>query len=463
MVFTEIYAPVKDIITNLLQNIYSSQGDTCYPLANIALSVQNEFKTRYGKEITYNEVKKICFTMRSCGILAMTSKPLPLIALRHIMEIDRLVYYSLKHFSKSRLSLASYPTQINELIATFKQTYNNPIDDQLTYAILGVFLDQGIIVFDNITALYLSMMLHLIMNICKVEGVECVLFADNFNDIPCKQDDNMSSSKMITYSQVNRNGEKVLGDKVISNNTTLAVFVSSPELTTTKMQECLMHLSANLKIVFLQVNANSIMQETTFIDDIKQSHLVRYFCFQDYDIYKTHNINPLFRLQYDIENNNSIDWIRSNRASDVISLMECETCEMVIDYAHTIFHELSQENNSGLVIIHDNEHNDHNGIILNCADNQLIERLPQYFELSPCDICIVALIQCSKIGLSELLSILLQYNVAQLVLVMTTECYNNITVNSSLKACRLDQPKRNNHYSCLRKLLHADAFDIDLI
>lgn len=240
---------VRQCIINYLANAHKTQGNTCCALLEV---VDNVVHHASGPGPDTNTdmwvVRKAISKLRHEGKVVMSSRPIPLIALKHLMENDKFVYMALQHHSHSNLAYGR---------GCKISSYNAP--EAITHALLKVFREPG-----SVLAMY-SEAQH--MDYFRKVATE--IAASNNNRVAIIERHN--SSYTMQYVE-----------PLIKKEAPLLAFVHDVDsMNTTELYQIIMQLPTNdVKLVFV-VEDVCMSRDASFVADLCKSRMVGYIALDE--------------------------------------------------------------------------------------------------------------------------------------------------------------------------------------
>lgn len=231
----------EDAITALLKRLYGQYGHTCFPMEDVVRYVLQKFaKAKDTRQsLTYKNVCSTIFRMRAAGVLALSTKPVPLVALRSILDIDKFVYDALHLLYGVRWSSLSPSNSVWAAIREYEVACGQPIQDLVKFAALSAFYDPGSLLIVDRHGHADQCFPGLVAHCCMRAGVPCVVLGS----MPRPLTDSVAA--YVTYSELSES--KVSG----RNDAFMLVLMDADCLTSLDLKNVLVCMSGTPKIVFV--------------------------------------------------------------------------------------------------------------------------------------------------------------------------------------------------------------------
>ena len=433
---------IRQCILDYLANAHRSQGNTCCALVEVVDHVVRSHDNHIQCDMW--AVRKAISKLRHEGKIVISTRPIPLIALKHLMENDKFVYMTLQHYSMSNLAYGK-----GLLVSAVASDAN----ETLQYALLKMFREPGPMVAlhgdPNANAYF------------RLTATTIALSNGNRVAVVKRQEGN--NAFVISYLEEQQDHGQLRAP--------LVVFMTDTDhMRTTDLYQIILQLPTyDVKMVFL-VDSSCMTNESSFITDLCKSrmighaaldHMCSMSAMSDATTEKDARYG-LFAFIDDLKNEKSSTWIRNidlNVCEDTKDLVytEVESDDNIWDYA-------SQEGKSTIVCCDalagiatgtgggSLDHADRTGDNVFVASNaeQLanhVNKLVSSLLTEEVQICIMETF--GQIALSEWYSIIVKLPPKRLHIVTTQDvCYRQFS------AASMPMP-----YTCLRKFLVQNSYE----
>lgn len=228
---------IEEAITSLLKRLYDQYGHTCFPMEDV---VRNVLQSTCGERectLTYKNICSTIFRMRAAGVLALSTKPVPLVALRSILDIDKFVYDALHLLYGVRWSSLR---SVWASISAYEDASGRTIHDLVKFATLSAFYDPGSLLIVDKHGHADQCFPGLVSYCCERSGVPCVVLGSMQRTL-----DGVCTTTYVTYSEL----EAVAVPR--RNDTFMLVLMDADCMTSLDLKNVLVHLSGTPKIVFV--------------------------------------------------------------------------------------------------------------------------------------------------------------------------------------------------------------------
>ena len=234
----------RQFIMDYLASAHREFGNTCCLLIELLDHVLHQLAPKFGDECDgpYHSqsklliVRKVISKLRADGKVVISSRPVPLVALRPLMESDRFVYVSLQHHSTGSLWYSKMRSDKTvSMYATF-------VSEGMQHALLRLFREPGTLVVAYTDTAERDLFVEIATDIARSHGNQ-VLLPENGSDIPCNE------------------------------CPTLVIFMDKPSRTTTDLYKMILQMPINdVKMLFITSSAG-LTDDSSFISDLCRSHL----------------------------------------------------------------------------------------------------------------------------------------------------------------------------------------------
>ncbi len=434
------YAIIRQCILDYLSDAHKLQGNTCCALVEVVDHVVRSSDNIIPEE-THSDmwtIRKAISKLRHEGKIVISTRPIPLIALKHLMENDKFVYMTLQHYSMSNLAYGK------GLLVSSEASGAN---EALQYALLKLFREPGPMV-----ALYCDTYANAYF---RLTATKIALSNGNRVAVVKKQEHN---AFVVSYHHDHHDAD----GEPQESRAPLVVFVTDTEhMRTTDLYQIIIQLPTyDVKMVFL-VDNSCITNESSFIADLCKSRMIGHVALDTMCHVFTAEREArygLFAFIDDLKNEKSCTWIRNidlNGCEDAKDLFytEVESDENVWDYA-------SQEGKpmivccdalagiaSGTVPDHTCRKDDDVFVASNAE--QLTSHVNRLAFLPAEEVQICIMETFGQIALREWYSIVVKLPPKRLHIVTTQDvCYRQFS------AASMPMP-----YTCLRKFLVQNSYE----
>lgn len=237
---------VRQCVIDYLNNAHKEHGSTCCVLLEVLEHVLDHVCLRYGDgNHDANRlllVRKVLSKLRIEGKIVISSRPVPLIAFRQLMENDRFVYMSLQHHNAGCLA---YGTSRSDQTVSM---YSQCISEGMQLALLKLFREPGPLVVTYHDQTEKKLFIELTTSIAESHG----------NRVACIDDFNEGSGGMSLIA-------------TNSMHPLLVIFGDAENMTTTDLYKSILQMPTNdVKLVFI-ANIKCMTNDASFIADLCRS------------------------------------------------------------------------------------------------------------------------------------------------------------------------------------------------